>query len=96
MDTKELNVAGKTDLGFTIYECHAALKLIQLNFRNGKTASSDVAKLRWCSLHVSPCQCTGFIFPNFLKNSLLFGVQLAPVQTVKCFMPPVGISVIVL
>lgn len=36
VDTQELIVAGKTDLIFKRYEHYAALKLIQLNFKNGK------------------------------------------------------------
>lgn len=36
MDTYKLIVAGKTVLDFKRYECAAALKLIQLNFKNGK------------------------------------------------------------
>lgn len=45
MDTYNLTVAGKTVLDFRRYKCAAALKLIQLNIKNGKL-SSDVAKLR--------------------------------------------------
>jgi len=36
MDTHELIVAGKTVLDFKRSECAATLKLIQLDFKNGK------------------------------------------------------------
>lgn len=96
MAAQELNMAGRTDWDFKVIECHGSSKINSAELQKWQTASSDVTKLRWCFLQVSPYQSTGFVFITFLKSSLLFGVQLPPVQTVKCFMPPVCISIIAL